>query len=382
MAEPPVADPGGDAPLPGTRVVHAGLPEPVQGAPFLPGPTFASPYHLAGDVDAALSGYNRHGNPTWARYEAALGELEGGDAVVFASGMAAIGAVLLPWLGPGDVLVAPADGYPGVRALAQEQLAPRGVEVRLVPTEDAAIGAALDGATLVWLETPSNPGLDVCEVAALAAAAHAAGAAVLVDNTLATPLDQRPLELGADVSLASGSKALTGHSDLTFGHVATRDPERLAALRAWRVLGGAVPGPFEAWLAHRSLATLDVRLERQCANAQALAELLARRSDVSSVRYPGLPTDPAHAVAARQMRRFGPVLGFTLADAERAQRFLAACDLVFEATSFGGLHSTAERRARWATDAVPEGFIRFSAGCEAAADLLADVARALDAAHG
>jgi cystathionine gamma-lyase len=163
------------------------------------------------------------------------------------------------------------------------------------------------------------------------------------------------------------------------GYVAARDPERAAAVRTWRGRSGGIPGPFEVWLAHRSLATLDVRLERQCENAAALARLLEGRSDVERVRYPGLPSDPAHPVAARQMSRFGPVVSLVLESEERAHRFLASCRLFAEATSFGGVHASAERRARWSGDDVPGGFIRMSAGCEDAADLLADLEQALDA---
>jgi cystathionine gamma-lyase len=343
--------------------VRAGLPAPADGQPFLPGPVFAAPFHLTGEVGASPYGYQRQGNPTWSRLEAALGELEGGEAVAFASGMAAVTAVVVPALGPDDVLVAPADAYPGIRAVAAEQLEPRGVEVRLVPSDEAAICAALPGATLVWVETPSNPGLELLDVGALAAAAHAEGARLAVDHTLATPLGLRPLELGADVAVASASKYLTGHSDLVLGYAAVRDPERAGALRAWRTSAGAIPGPFEAWLAHRSLATLAVRLERQMANAAAIAELLRGRDDVRDVRWPGL----------------GAVVCFVLDGAARAQAFLAACRLVVEATSFGGVHTTAERRARWGTDAVPAGLVRLSAGIEDAGDLLADLAQALDA---
>ncbi len=349
---------------PSTRAVHAGLPPAQQGEPFLPGPVFAGPFHLAGDKDAAPYGYHRYGNPTWSRYEEALGELEGGEAVVFASGMAAVAAVLLPSLRAGDVLVAPSDGYPGVRTIATEHLAPRGVEVRLVPTDEAAVRAALPGATMVWIETPSNPGLDVLDVTVLADAAHDEGAALIVDNTLATPVLQQPLALGADLSVCSGSKHLSGHSDLILGHIAARDPARVEALRGWRGLTGAIPGPFEVWLAHRSLATVAIRLERQTATAAALAQLLADRNDVTEVRYPGL----------------GTVVCFALPDAAAAQGFLERLTLVSEATSFGGVHSSAERRARWGTDAVSDGFIRFSCGIEDTQDLLDDVARALDAA--
>ena len=297
--------------------------------------------------------------------------------VLFSSGMAAASAVL-GGLREGDALVLPSDGYYTIRALARDRLEPAGVDVRLVPTDTDAVAAAAPGAALVWIETPSNPGLDACDVRAVADAARAAGALLAVDNTLATPLHQRPLELGADLSVVSATKSLSGHSDLLLGYAAVRDPERAQALRAWRVQAGAIAGPFEAWLAHRSLATLDVRLERQCQNAAALAEMLARRDDVAAVRYPGLPDDPAHEVAARQMDRFGALIGFDPGGARRAQTLLAACELVSESTSFGGVHTTAERRARWGGDAVPEGLIRLSVGCEAAEDLLADVAHALD----
>jgi cystathionine gamma-lyase len=353
-------------------VVHAGLPPARQHEPLLPGPQFASLYHLSGDPTGNPLEYGRYGNPTWALWEAALGELEGGQAVAFASGMAAVAAVLMPRLAAGDVLLLPEDGYPAVRDLASRL---EGVEVRTVAT--TATPGSLDGVTFVWLESPSNPGLDVSDLAAVCSAAHAAGALVAVDNTLATPLGQRPLSLGADFSVASDSKHATGHSDLILGHVAVSDPARAEELLGWRRLAGAVPGPFEAWLAHRSLATLDVRLERQCTTALALASMLLERGDVSGVRYPGLPSDSAHAVASRQMSRFGSVVIFDLGTRERAERFLAGCELVAEATSFGGVHSTAERRARWSGNAVGEGFIRFSVGCEAATDLLADVTRAL-----
>jgi cystathionine gamma-lyase len=228
----------------------------------------------------------------------------------------------------------------------------------------------------VWVETPSNPGLDVCDVAAVAAAARAAGALLAVDNTLATPLGQRPLDLGADVSMAAATKALSGHSDLLLGYLAVRDEGLLDELREWRGQTGAIAGPFEAWLAHRSLATADVRLERQSHNAQAIAERLRERDDVTDVRHPSF-----HPLAHRQMRRFGPLVGFALPDAEAAQRFLGAARLIAEATSFGGVHTTGERRARWGTDAVSDGFVRLSAGVEDTADLLDDVRRALDSVH-
>jgi cystathionine gamma-lyase len=374
------ADPAAPAPDrgPSTRAVHAGLVAAEQGAPLVPGPVLAAPFHLRGAADAAPYGYGRDGNPTWSAVEAALGELDGAETVLFSSGMAALCAVLEPALGAGDVLVAARDGYPGVRGVARDRLAPRGVEVRLVPTDTEAIAAACRGAKLVWIESPSNPALDVCDIAAVAEAAHAAGARLAVDNTLATPLGQRPFDSGADAVMYSATKSLSGHSDLVLGAVSVRDHDWAEALRRHRSQGGAIAGPFEAWLLHRSLPTLALRLVRQSDNALALARFLRERPDVAGVRHPLLEGDPSHPVAARQMRYGGPLVGFTLDGAERAQRFLGALELVAEATSFGGVHSSAERRARWATDDVPEGFIRFSAGCEDAEDLLADVEQALE----
>ena len=370
------------APGDGTRVVRAGLPAPAQGEPLLPGPTFAAPYHLVGNPEDADFVYGRYGNPTWTRLEAALEEIEGGPAVSFASGMAAAAAVLLPLLGPGDAGVVPADGYPAVRRLAHDHLEERGVEVREVPAAAAPDHAAFAGAKLVWLESPSNPGLEVCDIRAIADRAHREGALVAVDNTLATPLGQRPLALGADFSVSSDSKHLTGHGDLILGHVACSDPDRAAALAAWRTHAGSIPGPFEAWLAHRSIATLEVRLERQCATALALAERLVYRADVTDVRYPGLPDDPSHWAAEHQMSRFGSIVSFVLESRDRAERFLAECRLVTEATSFGGVHTMAERRGRWPSTGVPEGFIRLSVGCETPEDVIGDVERALDASAG
>ncbi|MEW1890248.1 cystathionine gamma-lyase [Streptomyces sp. NPDC048567] len=366
----------------GTRAVRAGLPEPQQYEPTLPGPVFAAHFHLSGEPTGPYT-YGRDGNPTWTRLEEAIGELEAPgedvETTVFASGMAAISAVLLSQARTGDAVVLPDDGYQAL-PLLREQLEAYGVEVRTAPTGGDAQLAVLEGAKLLWLETPSNPGLDVCDVRRLVEAAHAGGTLVAVDNTLATPLGQRPLELGADFSVASDTKGMTGHGDLLLGHVTCRDPELTAGVRRWRKIAGAIPGPMEAWLAHRSLATLELRIERQCAGALALAEVLAKHQAVSGLRYPGLPTDPSYANAVRQMRRFGSVVSFVLADRGTAERFLAALRLVEDATSFGGVRSTAERRGRWGGDAVPEGFIRFSVGAENTADLVADVEQALAAA--
>ena len=358
---------------PGTRVVRAGLPEPEQGEPFLPGPVFAAPFHLTGDPAEAANVYTRYGNPTWRRYEEAVGSLEDAEAVLFSSGMAAAAALLLTQLRAGSVLAVDANCYLNVRRLASTHLEPRGAEVRLAPA--AELAEAARGADLLWLETPSNPLLEVYDIAALAEQ----GVTTVVDNTTAGPLLQRPLDLGADFSLTSATKQMSGHADIVLGYVTTRDAERVETLRNWRRDAGAIPGPFETWLAHRSLPTLALRLERGCDNAIAIARLLAARDDVEAVHYPGLPSDPGHEVARRQMRGYGAVVSFDLGSQERAERFLAAARLVTDATSFGSVHTCAERRARWRGDAVPEGFIRLSAGCEDTADLLADVEQALNA---
>ncbi|MFI1021186.1 cystathionine gamma-lyase [Streptomyces olivaceus] len=368
---------GGD----GTRAVRAGLPEPVKHEPTLPGPVFAAHFHLPGEPTGPYT-YGRDENPTWTHLERAIGELEAPgetdvETLVFASGMAAISSVLFSQLGAGDVAVLPDDGYQAL-PLVRAQLEAYGIEVRTAPTGGDAQLDVLDGARLLWIETPSNPGLDVCDVRRLVEAAHTRGALVAVDNTLATPLGQRPLELGADFSVASGTKQLTGHGDVLLGYVAGRDAGAMAAVRRWRKIVGAIPGPMEAWLAHRSIATLQLRVDRQDATALQVAEALRGRREVTGLRYPGLSDDPSHEVAARQMLRYGCVVSFTLPTRARADRFLDALRLVEGATSFGGLRSTAERRGRWGGDAVPEGFVRLSVGAEDPEDLVADLLRALD----
>ncbi|GLW49329.1 putative cystathionine gamma-lyase [Streptomyces sp. NBRC 14336] len=364
----------------GTRAVRAGLPDPVKHEPTLPGPVFAAHFHLPGDPTGPYA-YGRDENPTWTRLERAIGELEapsedGVHTLAFASGMAAVSSVLFSQLRAGDTVVLPDDGYQAL-PLVREQLEAYGVRVRTAPTGGDAQLDVLDGARLLWIETPSNPGLDVCDIRRLAEAAHARGALVAVDNTLATPLGQRPLELGADFSVASGTKQLTGHGDILLGYVCGRDDAAMTAVRRWRKIVGAIPGPMEAWLAHRSLATLPLRVDRQDATALAVAEALRDWPEGLDVRYPGLPSDPSHAIAVRQMRRHGCVVSFTLPSRARAERFLDALRLVDDATSFGGVRSTAERRGRWGGDAVPEGFIRLSVGAEDPEDLVADVLRAL-----
>jgi cystathionine gamma-lyase len=361
----------------GTRCVHGGhTADGPPGTPLHPGPVLSTTFHL--DADLPDYFYGRPANPTWTALEEAIGALDGGECVTFASGMAAVDAVLRLTARAGGALVLPSDGYYVTRALAHAELAPLGVEIREVPTAGPWPDDVLDGATLLLVETPSNPGLDVCDIAKAAAAAHAAGALLAVDNTTATPLGQRPLALGADLTVASDTKALAGHGDVLLGHVSAADPELARRLREARTRSGAIPGPMEAWLAHRGLATLDLRLARQAANAAALCRALRDHPAVADVRWPGLPDDPAHAVAKAQMRRWNGVLRFTLPSEQTVSRFLAASRYTASATSFGGLRSTADRRHRWG-DAVAPGLVRFSAGCEDTADLVADVIGALDA---
>jgi cystathionine gamma-lyase len=362
-----------------TRVIRAGLPDVKQGDAFLPGPTFAGTYHLSGDPSTSAYLYGRYHNPTWTAYEKAITELEAGaGTVAFSSGMAAIAAMLGVTLKAGDRLVMPSDAYYAARMISNGFFANLGVEVQMAPTTNNAQKEYLQGAKLLWLETPCNPLLDVCDIALLVEAAHAEGCLVVVDNTTPSCLGQQPLVLGADFSLSSDTKITTGHSDLILGHVSAKDMEWADKLRAWRTQMGSIPGPMEVWLAHRSLATLDMRMERQGKNTLAVAEFLASRKEVQGLRYPGLPSDPAYPIASRQMRFYGSVISFELATQDLAQRFLKNCELVYEATSFGSLHTIAERRARWGGDKVSEGFIRMSVGCEDAQDLISDMKQALD----
>jgi cystathionine gamma-lyase len=296
--------------------------------------------------------------------------------------MAAITAAVLACAATGDRVVLPSDGYYTTRLLAAEELARFGIRVDYVATPD--IGAAagrgdLEGARLVFLETPSNPQLDVCDIAAVARAAHAAGALVAVDNTTATPLGQRPLALGADLTVGSDTKALTGHSDLLLGHVSVIDDDLHARVKGFRDRTGSTPGPFEAWLGHRSMSTLDLRLARQAANAAAVAEVLASSPAVTGVRWPWRAGDPSEVLAARQMLRPNGVVSAELADEAAVATLLSATRLWTAATSFGGVHSTIDRRAQWGGDAVAPGFVRLSCGIEDTDDLVSDLAGALAA---
>lgn len=337
--------------------------------------TTATSYHLP-DVQGAPYIYGRNGTPTWAAVEAQLALLEAAEVVSFPTGMAAIAASLFATLKAGDTVILPSDGYYVTRVLSDGFLAPLGVRVVQVPTLSFAT-TDFTGAAVVYIETPSNPGLDVIDIADVVARAHAAGALVIADNTTMTPLLQRPLDLGVDLVVAADTKAPGGHSDALFGHVAGRDTALMARVRDWRRLSGAVPGSMEAWLIHRGLETLEVRLERMCRSADLIARRLADHPAVQSVRYPGLPDDPSHILAKRQMSGFGFLIGITLSDATQAEAFLERCPYMVRSTSFGGTHTSGERRARWG-DAVPEGFIRLSIGVEPTETLWA----AMDAALG
>jgi cystathionine beta-lyase/cystathionine gamma-synthase len=360
------------------RLIHAGTPRaPGQQAtpPLVP----ASIYVSEGEPRRER-GYGRDGNPGWEALEEALGGLEDAQAVAFASGQAASMALMLTLAQGRDRIVLPADGYYGARVLA-DKLRPHGaVPVHVDLGDLTAVARELKAApSVLWAETPTNPLLRVADLAALAEAAAAADAPMVVDNTTATSLLQRPLDWGAAAALYSLTKAISGHSDVIAGAVVSRDAELVRGLRAWRSSGGGIPGPFEAWLALRGLKTLPLRIARQSQSAQAIARHLAGHRHVSAVHYPG--TDPSTlAVARRQMPDgFGPLLSFevTPGTAEAADRVVAGPRLILPATSFGGVESTWERRARWAGETAPEGLIRLSVGVEPAADLIADIDQAL-----
>ncbi len=345
---------------PATLAVTAGRPPHDPDQPLNEPITMASTYVAGGDRE-----YGRYGNPTWAAFEEVLGALEGGSALSFSSGMAAVGTVL-DLVGQDALVVAPHHAYQGT-TVALGDLEARGrLRTRLVDISDtAATVAALDDAALVWLESPTNPALEVADLETLIAAAHDAGAVAVVDNTFATPVLQRPLELGADIVVHSVTKYLAGHSDVLMGAVVTRDPELHGVLKGRRDLVGAVPGTFEAWLALRGLRTLPLRMERAQANAVELARRLAGHPAVSEVRHPG----------------FGAIVSVVVAEGALAADLLTRkTRLWVHATSLGGVESTLERRRRWKTEpaTIPEGLVRLSVGIEDVEDLWADLSRALD----
>ena len=360
-------------------LVHAGR-EREQGAP-VSAPIVPTSVFVSWGEPNTRRAYARSGHPNWEALEQALGALEAAEAVVFASGQAAAMALMLATTRGRQRLLVPHDGYYNVAALAA-RLRPNGAETVPVDLLDlSAVERGLAGAPAVlWAETPTNPLLRVADLAALAALASAAGAPLVVDNTVATGLLQRPLEHGALASLYSLTKAVSGHADVILGAVVTRDAGLLEELRQWRSLGGAIAGPFEAWLGLRGLRTLALRLARQCESALYVARHLAGHAAVTAVHYPGLDA-ATRALAERQMLGgYGPLLSFEVAGgAAAADAVVRASRLILPATSFGGVESTWERRGRWAGEHAPAGLIRLSIGIEPATDLIADIDRSLTA---
>lgn len=344
---------------PSTIAVGAGRPDRVPGGPLNAPITLASAL-----VPGGASEYARQGNPTWDSFEAVLGALEGGRALAFASGIAATTALfdLVPLR---SAVVAPRGAYYGTVAQLVERDRRGQIELRLVDIDDTqqVIEASRDAA-LVWIESPTNPGLEVADIRAIATAASAGGAAVAVDNTFATPLRQRPLELGADFVVHSASKLLSGHSDVVLGAIVTDDDRAFAALEKRRTVLGSIPGALETFLAARGVRTLHVRLDRAEANARELHRRLSESPQVSACRYPG----------------FGTIISFELVGgAEVAQKVTEQSDIITYATSLGGVESTWERRRRHPgePESVPEGLIRFSVGIEDVEDLWTDIQDAL-----
>jgi cystathionine gamma-synthase len=365
-------------------LVHAGT-ERGAGSPLAPPLLPTSTYVSQGEPDPDR-GYGRMSNPGWSAVEEALAAAEGpgAQAVSFASGQAASMALMLA-LAPGrSRIVFPHDGYYNTRAMA-DKLRPHGAVAMAVDQLDLDVvetalrpSAASPGPAVLWAETPTNPLLRVADLAALGALAAAAGAPFVVDNTTATGLLQKPLDFGAVASVYSLTKSISGHSDVLGGAVVTRDAELAAAVRGWRTAGGAIPGPFESWLILRGMKTLPLRIARQSDNALAVARFLAAQPRVTAVHYPGLA--PSTVASLQMPRGFGPLLSFEIeGTAADADAVVAAARLVVPATSFGGVESTWERRARWAAETAPETLIRLSAGIEPAEDLVADIGAALQA---
>lgn len=359
-------------------LIHAGTARDL-GRPGTP-PLVPASFYVSWGQPQPGRGYGRESNPGWEALEAALGGIEQADAAVFASGQAASMALLLALAKDRKRVVLCRDGYYGTRVLASKLGAYGITPVHVDQGDLTAVEEALAAASSVlWAETPTNPLLGVTDLARLGELANAAGAPMIADNTVATGLLQRPLDWGAAASLYSLTKVISGHSDLLLGAVVSRDAALMAEVRAWRLAGGGIPGPFEAWLALRGLKTLPLRISQQAQNAQAIAEHLADHPKVRTVHYPGLLTGPAFEVATRQMRRgFGPLLSFELDTAKAAETVVRNSALIVAATSFGGVESTWERRARWISETAPPGLIRLSVGVEPAADLITDIDHALE----
>lgn len=379
-----------------TLAVCLGRPPAEPGSPLNPALVLSSTFHQGGP-----HAYSRDGNPTWEGFEALVGGLEGGNCLTFASGMAAISAIVETLPVPGRVVVA-ADAYNGTRRLLAD-LSQRGRlrfrtvdvastdEVLAVCSEMAETPGRPSGAEgtfgaggLLWVESPTNPLLAIADIEALCAGAHELGMDVVVDNTFASPLGQQPLGMGADVVVHSATKILSGHSDVLIGAVVTRRDEVLSQLATRRSLHGAIPGALESWLALRGARTLHLRQARSASSAGLLARRLAEHPGVAKVHYPGLEGHPGHALASRQMNDFGIMVSFEMAGgAEAADKVCRALELVCVATSLGGVETLIERRARWAgEEAIPGGLLRLSVGIEDPGDLWADLSAALDTASG
>ena len=344
---------------PATIAVTTGRPAHDADNPLNQPVVLASTYVAGGDRE-----YGRYANPTWEAFEHTLGRLEGGRALAFSSGLAAVDT-LLDLVTNGEAMVAPRHCYLGTLAQLAD-LEQRGrVDVRLVDVADTkAVVDACDDAAICWVESPTNPAMEVADIEAICAGAHEHGATVVVDNTFATPILQRPLDLGADVVVHSGSKYLSGHSDVLLGATVTREDEIFAGIDQRRRGVGAVPGTFETWLALRGMRTLHLRVERAQSNARVLARRLGQHPAVEEVRYPG----------------FGGMVAVVVAGgAAPATRLTTSTRLWVHATSLGGVESTLERRRRWAgePDTIPDGLVRMSVGIEDVDDLWADLEQAL-----
>jgi cystathionine gamma-synthase len=369
-----------------TRAIHEGQePDPTTGAVSVP---IYQTSTYAQEAVGQHKGYEyaRVSNPTRTALQQNLASLESAEhGVAFASGLGAV-TTIMHLLNPGDRAVLIADVYGGVYRMTSQVYEPRGYAFEYVPAADfERLADFLDERTrLVWIETPSNPMLNVVDIRAAAETAHAAGAIVVVDNTFATPYLQRPLELGADIVLHSTTKYLGGHSDVVGGFAATNDPTIAERLYFLQKSLGAVPGPFDCWLVLRGIKTLAVRMRQHCRNAQAVAARLARHPRVEEVLYPGLPTHPGHAIAARQMRDFGGMISFLAESEEEAVALVARTKIFRLAESLGGVESLIEHPARMthastadAPFAAPKNLVRLSVGIESADDLIADLEAAL-----
>ncbi|MEU4444646.1 cystathionine gamma-synthase [Actinosynnema sp. NPDC050801] len=372
-----------------TRAIHAGQdPDPTTGSVIVP--IHATSTYAQDGVGGLRGGfeYSRTGNPTRAALEECLAALEGGrHARAFASGMGATDAALRAMCRPGDHVVIPNDAYGGTFRLIDKVLSHWGVEHTPAPLSDVdAVRAAVRPNTkVIWVETPTNPLLNIADIAVLAQVAHSAGARLVVDNTFASPYLQSPLELGADVVLHSTTKYVGGHSDVVGGALVTSDDDLDAQFGFLQNGAGAVPGPFDAWLTLRGLKTLEVRMEKHSDNAEKVVEALVRHPKVTRVYYPGLPEHPGHEVAAKQMRRFGGMISFTVEGGEEAAlRVCSRTRLFTLAESLGGVESLIEHPGRMthASTAgslleVPADLIRLSVGIESADDLVTDLLTAL-----